>query len=584
MELSNQEQWLVRHTKYGQHRYTCPWCSPTRKKKTDPCLSALRDDTAIKFQCYHGDCGVTGLVRLTDRPNLKLVLPVEKKLPAKALTEYDAVDDRHLAWLDKRGISMHTAYAYNLIGEEIYGKAVVGFPYFNPEGGVVAVKKRFTDEKKFLCEGSPNSFFGIRHINKGDDLIIVEGEMDVLAMAEAGFRAVSIPNGASMKVTEGRLDPTEDTKFKFLWSAKEYIDAAKRVIIATDMDKPGEAVAEELARRVGKEKCWRVHFPEGVKDANELLLKEGKEAVKKCLTEAEAWPVEGLYDASHFEDQVWELFDKGIGKGESTGYETVDELYTIVPGQVTVVTGIPSSGKSEFIDQVMVNMASNRGWKFGICSFENEPRLHIAKLIAKRVGKPFFKGYHDRMDEYDYRAAYSFIQDHFAFVHQDDGGLAGLDSILDRLRIAVLRYGIRGAVIDPYNFISRDTRDTSETEWISSMLTKVKAFAMGHGIHIWFVAHPTKLQRSADGRIPVPGGYDISGSAAWFAKADCGLTVHREKDDPHVGQIHIWKCRFSWVGKQGQTNLIYDVATTRYREMQPDDQPFEERDKGEFKI
>jgi twinkle protein len=172
------------------------------------------------------------------------------------------------------------------------------------------------------------------------------------------------------------------------------------------------------------------------------------------------------------------------------------------------------------------------------------------------------------MNREEANAAFDHINSHFSFVHQDDGSLADLDSILDRLRIAILRFGIRGAVIDPYNFISRDNRDTSETEWISNMLTKVKAFAMGHGVHIWFVAHPTKMQRGADGRIPPPGGFDISGSAAWFAKADCGLTVHREKDAPAVAQIHVWKCRFSWVGKQGQTNLFYNVGTTQYQEMQ----------------
>lgn len=575
---TSQEQWLVNRAKYGQNRMTCPWCSPTRKKKTETCLSVFRDDTAIKYQCYHAECGVHGLIRLTERTPLILVQPVEKKTNPRALSEFDPVDDRHLDWLSQRGISSSTAHAYDLIGQEIDGIPVVGFPYFDKNGAVVAIKKRFTNQKKFLCAGSPDSLFGIRHLKKGDDLIIVEGEMDVLALAEVGIRAVSIPNGATLKITEGKLDPAEDTKFKFLWSAKEYIDAAQKVIIATDMDLPGEAVAEELARRCGKEKCWRVRFPEGLKDANDTLLKEGKDGVRRCLTEAQAWPVEGLYDANHFEKSVWELFEKGIGKGESTGYESVDEIYTIVPGQVTIVTGIPSSGKSEFIDQIMVNMSTNKGWKFGICSFENEPRLHISKLIAKRVGRPFFKGYHERMTEEEYRAAYSHIQEHFAFVHQDDGGLANLDSILDRLRVAVLRYGIRGAIIDPYNFISRDARNSSETEWISDMLTKVKAFAMGHGIHIWFVAHPTKLQRNADGRIPVPGGYDISGSAAWFAKADCGLTVHREKDDPHVGQIHVWKCRFSWVGKQGQTNLVYDIATTRYREMQLEDKAFEEKE------
>ncbi len=509
---------------------------------------------------------------------------MEKKPTAKALTDFDAIDDRHMDWLSQRGISVGTAHKYNLVGQEIGGQAVVGFPYFDKDGGVVAVKKRYVTEKRFSCEGSPSSFFGLRHLIKGDDLIIVEGEMDVLAMAEAGIKAISIPNGAAMKVTEGKIDPAEDTKFKFLWSAKEYIDAAKRVIIATDKDVPGEAVAEELARRVGKEKCWRVRFPQGIKDANDLLLKEGADGLRKYTDSAEAWPVEGLYDANHFEKSVWELFEKGIGRGESTGYPNVDEIYSIVTGQVTIVTGIPSSGKSEFIDQIMVNMATDKGWKFGICSFENEPRLHISKLISKRVKKPFFEGGNQRMSEHEYKAAFSFIQDHFAFVHQDDGSLSSLDSILDRLRIAVLRYGIRGAVIDPYNFIGRDRSSSSETEWISDMLTKVKAFAMGHGIHIWFVAHPTKMQRNADGKVPVPGGYDISGSAAWFAKADCGVTVHREKDDPYVAQIHIWKCRFSWVGKQGQANLLYDIGSTCYREMQFDDKPFEASSDERFKL
>lgn len=493
-------------------------------------------------------------------------------LIVKKKDDFDKIDDRHLEWLSSRGISASTAHKYELIGEEISGDAVVGFPYYDSNGNIVAVKKRFTNEKKFLCWQSPQSFFGIRHLKKGEDVVIVEGEMDVLAMAEAGVNAVSIPNGASLKITEGKIDPEEDVKFRFLWAAKDYIDAAKRVIIATDADKPGEAVAEEIARRVGKERCWRVSFPEGIKDSNDFLLKSGPKALKKATEEATPWPVQGLYDAQHFRDSVWELYEKGVGRGESTGYASVDEIYTVAPGQVTIVTGIPSSGKSEFIDQLMINLAESRHWKFGICSFENEPRLHISKLISKRVGKPFFEGRHKRVDQHECEAAFSFVQDHFAFVWQDDGSLADLDSILDRLRIAIMRHGIRGAIIDPYNFISRPRGESSETEWISDMLTKVKAFAMGHGIHIWFVAHPTKMQRNSEGRLPVPGGFDISGSAAWFAKADCGLTVHREKDDPLVTQVHVWKCRFSWVGKQGQTNLLYDVGTTKYSEMAPQDE------------
>ena len=567
MELSNEELWVAHRASEGQQRLTCPWCSPTRKKKSDTCLSVYRDGGTIKYNCHHGDCGVHGLFRVGDATRGPMRLNIVKKKPE----EFDSIDDRHIEWLSSRGISVNTAKSYGLIADEVYGDPVIGFPYYDADGNVVAVKKRWLSEKKFICWQSPQSFFGIRHLKKGDDLIVVEGEGDVLAMAEAGIKAVSVPNGASMKVKEGRIDPEEDTKFKFLWAAKEYIDAAKRILIATDADAPGEALAEEIARRVGKERCWRITFPSGLKDANEVLVNAGKDALKKATEEAAPWPIEGICDAEHFRDKVWDIYEKGIGKGESTGYESVDELFTVVPGQVTIVTGIPSAGKSSFLNQIFVNMAEKSHWKFGLCSFENEPRLHIAQLAAIRAGKPFFDGPYQRMDKHEYEAAFSFIQEHFIFLWQDGSGLTSIDSILDRFRIAVMRYGIRGALIDPANFVSRDSRDMSETEWISAMLTKVKVFAMSYGVHIFFVAHPTKMQRSADGRIPPPGGFDVAGSAAWFAKTDCGITIHREKDAPNITQFHVWKCRYSWIGKQGQTNLVYHPATMRYYESQEDE-------------
>lgn len=566
MDHSSEEWWIINRAKEGQTRMTCPWCSPHRKKKTETCLSVNRDGGTIKYQCYHGDCGVSGRID-TDKKERVQLRVVEKK----RREDFDGIDDRHLEWLSARGISAATAQAYDLIGEEIYGRPVIGFPYYDKDGNVVAVKKRFLDEKKFLCWQSPSSFFGLRHIKKGDDIYIAEGESEVLALAEVGIRAVSVPNGATLKITDGKIDPAEDTKFSFLWAAKEYIDAAKRIIIATDADAPGEALAEEIARRVGKERCWRVKFPDGVKDSNEYLLKFGSEKLRKLVAEAEAWPIEGVCDAEHFRDQVWDIYEKGVGKGTSTGYDSVDELFTVVPGQVTIVTGIPSAGKSSFLNQMFVNMAEKSHWKFGLCSFENEPRLHIAQLAAIRAGKPFFEGKYQRMSKHEYEAAFSFIQDHFIFLWQEGSGLTSVDSILDRLRAAVMRYGIRGACIDPANFVSRDSRDMSETEWISTMLTKIKVFAMSYGIHIFFVAHPTKMQRSVDGRIPPPGGFDVAGSAAWFAKADCGITIHREKEEPNITQFHVWKCRFAWIGKQGQTNLFYDAATMRYYEAREED-------------
>ena len=582
MTHSAEHEAILRKARPGQSRMVCPYCSHERlpAHRRERVLSVLMDDKGIAYDCKH--CGENGSINSRGRMNTTAAHFTEKPIIINRLDrdKAPALEEAHYAWLQsERGISKATADKFGLFSEYKFFPAAnekqqgVCFPYFDEDGKIVSYKIRSIQSKSFTCWQSPPSFYGINQMPMDDDFVIVEGELDVLAMAEAGVPAVSVPNGAPVKVVDGKITPEDDHKFRFLWAAKSHLDRAKRVVIAVDDDAPGNALAEEIARRVGRDKCWRVKWPAGSKDANGCLLQHGKEALASAVSSAEALPIAGLYDAMKFKDQVQELYDNGIGRGASTGYANVDELYSIVPGQVTIVTGIPSSGKSEFIDQIAVNLAENDEWSFGICSFENEPRLHIAKLMAKRARKPFFKGMKARMDEHSFRAALDWVNDHFTFLQQEDGALSDLESILDRLRVAVLRFGIRGAIIDPYNFIDRP-RDISETEWVSYMLTKIKAFAMAHGIHIWFVAHPTKLQRGADGKLPVPGGYDISGSAAWFAKADCGLTVHRQQDvNPLEAQIHIWKVRFAWVGKQGETRLYYDIGTTRYNDFGPEYSP-----------
>ena len=88
---------------------------------------------------------------------------------------------------------------------------------------------------------------------------------------------------------------------------------------------------------------------------------------------------------------------------------------------------------------------------------------------------------------------------------------------------------LEGQVIDPYNYIIMD-KESSETESISNMLTRIQSFAKAYGCHIWFVAHPAKMQRYGN-ELPRPDGMAISGSMAWWAKADVGLTVHRQENN-----------------------------------------------------
>ena len=558
---------MVRNLGVGQHKIHCPsFECRDRKKKNLRTLSVKVDHDGAVYYCHH--CSLSGSDNYKGEREVT-PMSVVKQLDEKPLT------NNGLDWLTKRGISEKTASKIGLKSLNNYINSVgqetecVSFPYTN-QGQVYASKIRSIKDKGFACNGSPQTFFNIDNIDPDKPLIVCEGEMDVLSFMEVGYdNCVSVPNGAVMKVVDGKIDPESDNKFRFLWNAKDVLENVEKIIIATDDDSAGKAMSEEIARRVGRHKCYRFKYPEGCKDANDVLMQKSSMELFESIDQAEPFPVSGLYDANHFYKKLEKLYTDGFGKGESTGYENVDDLYTIVTGQITVVTGHPSSGKSEFVDQLMVNLAKSKGWKFAVCSFENQPDIHLAKLISKHCGKPFFDGLSPRMTKDDLSKGKDFLQEHFRFVQQADGSLATLPSIIERLKVAVLRHGVRGCVIDPYNYIAKPN-DVKETDWVSDMLTQLRVFAQSYDVHLWFIAHPTKMLRDSSGNVPVPKGYDISGSASWFSKADVGLTVHRPNpSESNVTEIHSWKCRYSWVGKQGDTSLNYNAVTSSYSEMKP---------------
>jgi twinkle protein len=213
------------------------------------------------------------------------------------------------------------------------------------------------------------------------------------------------------------------------------------------------------------------------------------------------------------------------------------------------------------VDQLMVNLAKAHDWKFALCSFENQPEVHISRLMEIYKEKRFFEGT-NRMTDDEKTEAFTWVENHFMFMDSEGAEPSTIDSILDRAKVAVARTGIRGLVIDPYNYIENKSGQ-AEHEFISSMLTRMQAFAKAYGVHIWFVAHPSKITRSGMD-LPRPDGMAISGSMAWWAKADCGITVHRTKTNDV--EIAVWKCRFRWVGTQGETSLGYNKTTGTYYE------------------
>jgi twinkle protein len=257
---------------------------------------------------------------------------------------------------------------------------------------------------------------------------------------------------------------------------------------------------------------------------------------------------------------------QGEQKGLSTGWDNLDGLYTVGTGQLTIVTGIPSHGKSEFLDALMVNLAKTHGWIFAVCSPENLPlSRHVAKIAEKYTRKPFFPGRQERMSPNEWAQAIQWIHEHFYWIVPDDA--MSIQTLLAKTKALVFRHGVRGLVLDPWNeFEHKRPPSYTETEYIAETLGKITRFARRTGIHVWLVAHPSKLYRKDDGTYPVPTPYDISGSAHWRNKATNCLCVWRDDQDNTTArvEVHVQKVRFKSYGRQGMGEFKWDRGTGCY--------------------
>jgi twinkle protein len=537
-------------------KVTCPQCSPSRKKKNYPCLNVNTEQGL--FNCWH--CGWSGTLKGGEwqKPEIR------KAYTKPVFVAATQAPDGTVAWFKTRGIDATVIERNRITKGSIYFPQVeeerdcILFPYFRGEE-VVNVKYRSKDKLFRMAAGAERILYGINDINP-DVLVWVEGEIDKLSVEMAGLTScVSVPDGA----------PAADSKSysnKFDFLTEKALEAVKLHIIAVDSDEPGVRLQEELVRRLGREKCLIVVWPEDCKDANEVLLKHGAEILADCIGNARALPIEGTYSVDDIIESIFNDYEYGPERGVSTSWAEMDDTYRVMTGEWTLVTGIPGHGKSEWLDALAINLAHHYGWNFGIFSPENQPlKYHVEKMTEKIVGKPFMQGFTDRMSFKEMGDALKFVNDHFHFMLPDYPTVDGLLEIAQQL---VLRHGIRGLIVDPWNEINpaRDGNVT-ETDYISQALTKIRTFARRNQVHVWLVAHPTKLQKDkTSGAYPVPTPYDVSGSAHWRNKADNCITVYR--DVVQTGspvQVHVQKVRKKTNGKVGMVEFDYDHICGRYK-------------------
>jgi twinkle protein len=267
-------------------------------------------------------------------------------------------------------------------------------------------------------------------------------------------------------------------------------------------------------------------------------------------------------------ESLLELWDEGMPPGDRTGWPSLDQHYTVAPGQLTIVTGWPSSGKSEWVDALLINL-SRQGWKFAVFSPENQPvKLHVSKLLEKLSGKPFGAGPNERIAREEIAEYADELGQSFCFMDVASGMLTAESVLLAAMEWLGATIGKRGLVIDPWNELEHwRPVGLSETEYISKTLSMIRNFARAHEIHVWIVAHPQKLRRE-DGKLPIPTPDAISGSAHFWNKADCAITVWRDLADPKSQdvEIHVQKVRFKHIGKSGVVTLQWDRISGRYHE------------------
>lgn len=593
----------------GQQRFICPRCTPERRKQNIKDLSV--DAVKGVWFCHH--CGRSGSLltgwdkelckanreyasiksikfppqsKSQDKP-----VPVADKSVVSDFCSYDIRAEEHklteedFDWfsfernlspltLSNEGIIRDTSKYISKLGKNVFA---YGFPSYykfrnnKNEYDVVNIKWRTKDKDFALEKGCGRCVYRWHSLydenrNSVNSFIITEGEIDALSAVEAGFNAViSVPDGS----------PNPDAKnlkvkLEFLEQIKDVYSNASQVILALDNDGPGVKMRDELIKIIGIYRCWTVEYPKGCKDLNDVLVKFGKDKVSEVLEKSKPVPVKGVLDFWDIKDDIINFYRNGSDRGILTGWEKFDKKYSIKRGEMNVVTGIPSHGKSSFIDAMLVRVAMREKWRFAVFSPENYPaRRHAKKYIEIYTGRSFFtnkKG--ERLYEEDVEIALEWVREHFYSIGQDleDTEDLTLANILEKVRACIIRYNIAGFVLDPWNEIEHNRpKDKSETEYISTCLTTIRKFARRFNVAVWIIAHPSK-QIKKNNVYEMPSAYDISGSANWRNKADNIICVHRPDLTSTFCIVEVQKIKFKEVGAIGKAYFNYDLNCGRYEE------------------
>lgn len=439
-----------------------------------------------------------------------------------------SLTDMHALWLEDRRLSLEVAAEAGVMSKD----RDLGFPYH------VNGKLRFTKWRKpgkdfriEWAEGlSPEDkrmvLWGIddlKGVSSSAPLILTEGEPDRLAWMTVGAPAVvSLPRGGTPRLGTGDVDPEDDKSFEYLWEGRNLhpeLARFEKIILSTDNDQVGLTLRDELALRLGRDRCWYLTYPDDCKDANDVLMKYGGDGM--AALEKGARPI--------VPPQLVPLTDIPVDNRRSYGVGWAgleDHMLFRIP-ELVVLTGNAGSGKSLFALNLGANLARIHGLKGALLQFEDHPERNLGHLLT------YAEAWKAEIPD-----ARAWVTNMFRSIapmeiSDNDEGYT-FEWIKMRMREAVLVHGCKWIIIDPWNEIEHNwAKGDNESLYTNRALAQLKAQARRLQIILIVVTHPGK-QGAAKTDVSDITLYDVSGAAAWKNKADHGIILMRQEGSTEV--------------------------------------------------
>lgn len=363
-------------------------------------------------------------------------------------------------------------------------------------------------------------------------LIIVEGGKDALVLMEAGYRhVISVPSGAASDLV------------KCFEAFIPWLDQVQDVVLCGDTDLPGRTLVKRLSDYFGA-RCLFTTLPGGCKDIGDVMRIYGTGVVQSVIEDACACHTTDIITVEQRRDRVIDVLHGQYDHGYSVGYGPLTDrvFHPTDIGGLMIMTGMPNSGKTDFLNDLTTRIMRDTGRFVCYLSFEVPDKdKHIAHLVHLLLGKANTTAY----TEGQLMPYIDFLNAHM--IHLDMHEVPPTPAnILHRADLVRRRHPLKYLVIDPYLFVEAQSgKGETETQSIKAMLTRFQSWGREHHIWVIVVAHPRSLKK-VDGKneLEAINMYTISGSANWANLADFILSITRiSEPDRAFTRLDVLKVR-----------------------------------------